>query len=242
MGITDALRKVQENIIKAARRSGRDPDGVRLVAVSKTVGIERVAEAAQAGALIFGENRVQEAKQKISDFKFQISPPVPPLAKGGIKGGIEWHLIGSLQKNKAKTAVQLFDLIQSLDSYGLARILNKCAEQTGKKQRVLVQVKLSEEESKHGADEKDVFDLLEKMHAMDHLQVEGLMTIPPYFEDPEQARPYFGRLKEIRDRAAIKGFYVPELSMGMSNDYEIAVEEGATLVRVGSAIFGERNY
>jgi pyridoxal phosphate enzyme (YggS family) len=136
----------------------------------------------------------------------------------------------------------LFDLIQSLDSYDLARVLNKCAEQTGKKQRVLVQVKLAEEESKHGAEEKDLFDLLERVHTMDHLQVEGLMTIPPYFESPEKARPYFRRLKEIRDRAATQGVHLPELSMGMSNDYEIAVEEGATLVRVGSAIFGERNY
>ena len=136
----------------------------------------------------------------------------------------------------------MFDLIQSLDSYDLARILNKCAGQTGKKQRVLVQVKLAEEESKHGADEKDVFDLLENVRAMDHLQVEGLMTIPPYFERREQARPYFRRLKEIRDRAAIQGVHLPELSMGMSNDDEIAVEEGATLVRVGSAIFGERKY
>jgi pyridoxal phosphate enzyme (YggS family) len=231
MGIPDALRKVQENIAEAAGRSGRDPDGIRLVAVSKTVGINRIAEAAQAGARIFGENRVQEAREKISNLKSQIS-----------NSHVEWHLIGSLQKNKAKTAVQLFDLIQSLDSYDLARVLNKCAEQTGKKQRVLVQVKLAEEESKHGAEEKGLFDLLERVLTMDHLQVEGLMTIPPYFESPEKARPYFRRLKGIRDRAATQGVHLPELSMGMSNDYEIAVEEGATLVRVGSAIFGERNY
>lgn len=238
MGIADALSKVQENIINAARKFGRDPDGVRLVAVSKTVALDRIVEAAQAGALIFGENRVQEAKQKISGFK-----PACRQARFQISNSpVEWHLIGSLQKNKAKTAVQLFDLIHSLDSYDLACILDKCSEQVDKKQRVLVQVKLSEEESKHGAYEKDLFELLEKVNAMDHLQVEGLMTIPPYFESPEQARPYFRRLKEIRDRAAIKGFHVPELSMGMSNDYEIAVEEGATLVRVGTAIFGERNY
>lgn len=241
MGIADALIKVQENIIKAARKSGRDPDEIRLVAVSKTVGLDRITEAARAGALIFGENRVQEAKQKISDFKpacRQARSQTPPVAKGAI----EWHLIGSLQKNKAKTAVRLFTLIHSLDSYDLALILNKCAEQSGKKQRVLVQVKLSGEESKHGAYERDLFALLEKVLAMDQLQVEGLMTIPPYFENPEQSRPYFRRLREIRDRAALQGFHVPELSMGMSNDYEIAVEEGATFVRVGSAIFGERNY
>ncbi|KPJ97524.1 MAG: hypothetical protein AMK71_13205 [Nitrospira bacterium SG8_35_4] len=231
MGIADALIKVQENIIKAARKSGRDPDEIRLVAVSKTVGPDRITEAALAGARIFGENRVQEAREKISNFRSQISNSL-----------IEWHLIGSLQKNKAKTAVRLFDLIHSLDSSDLARILNKFAEQSGKKQRVLVQVKLAAEESKHGAYEKDLFALLEKVHAMSHLQVEGLMAIPPYFENPERSRPYFRRLKEIRDRAAIQGFHVPELSMGMSNDYEIAVEEGATLVRVGSAIFGERNY
>ena len=231
MGIADALIKVQENIIKAAGKSGRDPDEIRLVAVSKTVGPDRITEAALAGVRIFGENRVQEAREKISNFRSQISNSL-----------IEWHLIGSLQKNKAKTAVRLFDLIHSLDSSDLARILNKFAEQSGKKQRVLVQVKLAAEESKHGAYEKDLFALLEKVHAMSHLQVEGLMAIPPYFENPERSRPYFRRLKEIRDRAAIQGFHVPELSMGMSNDYEIAVEEGATLVRVGSAIFGERNY
>jgi len=236
MGIAGALRKVHENIIKAARKTGRDPDEIRLVAVTKTVGLDSIEEAAQAGARIFGENRVQEAKLKISNFKSQTCLPAGKVSYKPV----EWHLIGSLQKNKAKTAVQLFDLIHSLDSYDLALILNKCAEQCDKKQRVLVQVKLSAEESKHGTYEKDVFELLEKVHAMDYLQVEGLMTIPPYLEDPEQARPYFRRLKEIRDRAARKGFHVPELSMGMSHDYEVAIGEGATLVRVGTAIFGER--
>jgi pyridoxal phosphate enzyme (YggS family) len=231
MGIADALKKVEENIANAARRAGRDPAGVKLVAVSKTVGPDRIAEAAEAGARFFGENRVQEARQKISNVKCQISN-LP----------VEWHLIGSLQKNKAKTAVLLFDVIQSLDSYDLARVLDRYAEQIGKKQRVFVQVKLSMEESKHGAYEKDVFELLEKVLSMEHLRAEGLMAIPPYFENPEKARPYFRRLRQIRDRAALQGFQLPELSMGMSNDYEIAVDEGATFVRVGTAIFGERSY
>jgi pyridoxal phosphate enzyme (YggS family) len=238
MGIADALKKVEANIVKAAGRAGRDPAGVRLVAVTKTVGPGRVAEAAEAGARIFGENRVQEARQKIPDFKFQISNLKSVISDAPI----EWHFIGSLQKNKAKTAVQLFDVVQSLDSCDLARILDKCAGQIAKKQRVLVQVKLSGEESKHGAYEKDFLELLKKVHAMEHLKVEGLMTIPPYFEDPEKARPYFRRLREIRDNALRRGYQLTELSMGMSNDYEIAVEEGATLVRIGTAIFGERSY
>jgi len=231
MGIADALKKVQEAVVKAAVRTGRDADGIRLVAVTKTVGSDRIAEAAAAGARIFGENRVQEARQKITNLKSEIS-----------NLSAEWHLIGSLQKNKAKTAVRLFDLIQSVDSYELAAILDKCAGQENAVQRILVQVKLSAEESKHGISENDLFGLLEKVCALEHLRVEGLMTIPPYFDDPEQSRPYFRRLQDLRDRAVQRGFYLPELSMGMSNDYEVAVEEGATLVRVGTAIFGERSY
>lgn len=213
----------------AAMRSGRSPADVKLIAVTKTVGIEVIKEAIDAGLRIFGENRVQEARDKISNLKSQIS-----------NSRIEWHLIGHLQKNKSKYAVQLFDLIHTVDSIELTEELNKQAEKIGKIQRVLVQVKLSEEETKHGVAEKGLMPLLEKIKSFNNLKLEGLMTMPPFFEDPEKARSYFRRLREIRDNAEQKGFKLSELSMGMSNDFEVAIEEGATMVRIGTAIFGER--
>jgi pyridoxal phosphate enzyme (YggS family) len=241
MVIAEALKSVMENIRGSALNAGRDPGEIKLIAVSKTVEIKRILEAVKAGATILGENRVQEARPKIEEFKKSL-PPAPPLAKGGIKGGVEWHLIGSLQKNKAGTAVQLFDLIHSVDSASLAEELNKHANTAGIIQNVLVQVKLSDEATKHGASEKDLIDLLDKVSSMDNLSLKGLMTMPPFFDDPEEARPYFRKLKQIALEAADKGFTISELSMGMSNDYEVAVEEGATMVRVGTAIFGGRNY
>ncbi len=239
MVIATALKSVLENIKSSAFKAGRDPGEIKLIAVSKTVELQRVLEAVNAGAKILGENRVQEAKSKIEEFK--ITPPAPPLAKEGSQGGVEWHLIGSLQKNKARTAVQLFDLIHSVDSSGLAAELNKHANTAGIIQDVLVQVKLSDEAAKHGALEKDLMDLLDAVTGMENLNLQGLMTMPPFFDDPEEARPYFKKLKQIAERAADKGFPINELSMGMSNDYEIAIEEGATMVRVGTAIFGARN-
>lgn len=167
-----------------------------------------------------------------------------------MKGGVEWHLIGSLQKNKAKYAVKLFDLIHTINSIPLAEEVNKEAEKAGKTQRVLVQVKLVEEETKHGVPEKDLVPLLERINTLSHLRLEGLMTIPPFFEDPEDIRPYFKRLREIRDNinklrdlpdgSQVISCELQELSMGMSHDFEIAIEEGATMVRIGTAIFGER--
>jgi pyridoxal phosphate enzyme (YggS family) len=210
----------------AAMRAGRNPEDVRLIAVTKTVGIETIKEAVEIGLRMFGENRVQEAKDKISNLKSQISNTM-----------IEWHLIGHLQKNKAKYAVNLFDLIHTVDSVGLAEELNKQAEKAGKIQRVLVQVKLSEEEAKQGASEEEMMPLLAVIKHLSNLKIEGLMTMPPFFEDPEMARPYFRRLRELRDEAEKRGFSLPELSMGMSNDFEVAIEEGATLVRIGTAIF-----
>ena len=220
---------ILKKISHAAMRAGRSPDEVKLIAVTKTVGIETIKEAIDAGLRIFGENRVQEAQKKISDLKFEIS-----------NSNIEWHLIGHLQKNKAKYAVQLFDLIHTVDSIELAEELNKQAEKIGKIQRVLVQVKLSEEETKHGISEKGLLPVIERIKSLNNLKLEGLMTMPPFFEDPEKARPYFRRLREIRDNAERNGFNLPELSMGMSNDFEVAIEEGATMVRIGTAIFGER--
>jgi len=225
MQIREALKAVHERISNSALKAGRDPQEITLVAVTKAVESSRIIDAIEAGLRIFGENRVQEAREKISNLKSQIT---------------EWHLIGNLQTNKAKTAVQLFDLIHSVDSVKLAEEVNKQAEKIGKIQRVLVQVKLSEEETKHGISEGDLILLLERIRNLNNLKLEGLMTMPPFFEDPEMTRPYFKRLREIRDVAEKKGFSLPELSMGMSNDFEVAIEEGATMVRIGTAIFGER--
>jgi pyridoxal phosphate enzyme (YggS family) len=240
MPIAEALKLAHENIKRAAARTGRDPDTVKLIAVSKTVDIRRIIEAIRAGVTILGENRVQEARDKIAELESKISPTASLTGKEGT--GVEWHLIGSLQKNKAKTAVQLFDLIHSVDSADLANELNKCAFNKGKVQRILIQVKLSDEAAKHGVEENGVMTLLDNVMELDNLTPEGLMTIPPYFENPEESRPYFKRLRDIAGRAIEKGFPLKELSMGMSNDYEVAVEEGATMVRIGTFIFGERNY
>ena len=241
MEIAEALKNIFENIRSSAVKAGRGPNEIKLIAVSKTVELQRVIEAVNAGATILGENRVQEAKLKIEEFR-KITPPAPPLAKGGIKGRVEWHLIGNLQKNKARTAVELFDLIHSVDSAELAVELNKHAKNAGIVQDILVQVKLSEESAKHGADEKDLMVLLNSVTGMDGLKLRGLMTIPPFFDDPEEARPYFRKLRQIAETASAKGFPIYELSMGMSNDFEVAIEEGATMVRIGTAIFGTRNY
>lgn len=229
MEIAEALKSVLENIRSSAVKADRDPDGIKLIAVSKTIELQRILEAINAGATILGENRVQEAKEKITS----------SLLTGK---KVEWHLIGNLQKNKAKAAVQLFDLIHSVDSPGLAAELNKHAVNAGKVQDILVQVKLSDEDAKHGAFEKDLTALLEHVAGMNNLNLRGLMTIPPFFSDPEEARPYFRKLRHIADTVSSKGFSVEELSMGMSNDYMVAIEEGATMVRVGTAIFGERKY
>ncbi len=213
----------------AAMRAGRRPEDVRLVAVTKTVGVDEIKKALDVGLRIFGENRVQEAKEKISILNLEDS-----------NSKIEWHMIGHLQSNKAKPAVQLFDLIHSVDSEGLAEELDREAAKAGKVQKVLLQVKLSEEETKSGAAERSLPRLVKRVAGLGNLRIEGLMTIPPFFDDPELARPYFRRLRELRDELAKEGWSLPELSMGMSGDFEVAIEEGATLVRVGTAIFGER--
>jgi pyridoxal phosphate enzyme (YggS family) len=231
MAIADALKLVHKNIMQSAAKAGRNPDLIQLIVVSKTVDIQSIKEAILAGATILGENRVQEAREKITELRAQL----PDI-------NVEWHLIGSLQKNKAKAAVQLFDLIHSVDSASLADELNRHAVNMGKPQRILAQVKLSDESTKHGVDEDEIMALLDKIMELDNIALEGLMTIPPFFDNPEDARPYFKRLKDIADKALKKGYPLQELSMGMSNDYTVAIEEGATMVRVGTFIFGERNY
>ncbi len=225
--ISENLARVRERIETAALRCGRDLLKVRLVAVIKTVEAERVGQAISAGVKILGENYVQEAQKKIEILGHNVA----------------WHFIGHLQTNKAKAAVHLFDLIHSVDSLNLAKELNKQAQQQGKVLPVLLQVNLSGETTKFGAREKEIFQVIEELSAMEGLLVKGLMTMPPYFEDPEASRPYYVELRKLGERLAqqkLSRISIEELSMGMSNDFEVAIEEGATLVRVGTAIFGAR--
>lgn len=222
--ITENVLRVKERIERSARASGRDPREIKLVAVSKTVEPARIREAIEAGASILGENYVQEAQKKIEVMG-------RPIA---------WHFIGHLQSNKAKVGVQLFDVIHSLDSVHLAEELNRRAVQADRVLQVLIEVNLAREVSKFGTDEDKLFALARKVKELDHLSLEGLMTMPPFFETPEESRPYFVELRKWKERMEREGIPIKELSMGMSNDFEIAIEEGATYVRVGTAIFGSR--
>jgi pyridoxal phosphate enzyme (YggS family) len=222
--IKENLLRVTERIEKAARRVGRDPAEIKLVAVSKTVEVARVKEAIEAGALILGENYVQEAQKKIEE----IGKPVA------------WHFIGHLQSNKAKYAVRLFDMIHSVDSLTLAQELNRRAEQAGQIAKVMIEVNISGEATKFGTDEEKVFGIVSGILHLNHLSLEGLMTMPPYFDLPEMSRPYYIELRELKEKMVREGILMKELSMGMSNDFEVAIEEGATYVRVGTAIFGAR--
>jgi pyridoxal phosphate enzyme (YggS family) len=221
------LEEITRRLDEAARGAGRDPGDVRLVAVTKTVGLERLKEAVAAGHTLFGENYVQEAKTKIAS----LGP------------GLTWHFIGHLQSNKAKAAVELFDLIHSVDRASLAQALEQAAARQDKIQHILLQVNLAGEASKSGTAPENAQNLLSEIGKMPHLRVLGLMTMPPWFDDPERVRPYFRALRELRDR--LRGLQLvegdlPELSMGMTGDFEVAVAEGATLVRIGTAIFGQR--
>jgi pyridoxal phosphate enzyme (YggS family) len=222
--IRENLLKVRERMERAARRVGRDPEEIKLVAVSKTVEPARIREAIEAGASILGENYVQEAQKKIEE----------------IGQSVSWHFIGHLQSNKSKYAVRLFDMIHSLDSIPLAEELNRRAEQANRKIRVLIEVNLSGEETKFGTDEEKILNLAKRVLQLDHLSLGGLMTMPPYFDSPEMSRPYYIKLREVKGRLAKEGILMTDLSMGMSNDFEVAIEEGATYVRVGTAIFGAR--
>jgi pyridoxal phosphate enzyme (YggS family) len=216
--------RVMERIEKAAFRVGRDPNEIKLVAVSKTVETDRIKEAIEAGVTILGENYVQEAQKKIEE----IGRPVA------------WHFIGHLQSNKAKYAIRLFDMIHSLDSIPLVEELNRRAKQADRMMKVLMEVNLSGEATKFGTDEEKMLNLAKRILVLDHLSFEGLMTMPPYFDSPEMSRPYYIRLRELKEKMEKESIPMKELSMGMSNDFEIAIEEGATYVRVGTAIFGPR--
>ncbi len=227
--IAENIENIKGRIKRAAEKVGRDAKGIKLVTVTKTVDVNRIKEAIAAGLRIFGENRVQEAQKKIASYELRVA-----------SGKIEWHFIGHLQTNKAKHAVQMFDMIHSIDSTALAEELNKQAAKINKIQDALIEVKLSEEETKHGVPKNELMELLKSTRDMKNLSILGLMTIPPFFDDAEKTRPYFKRLRELRDEAEKRGFKLPELSMGMSHDFEMAIEEGATMVRIGTAIFGER--
>lgn len=228
--LSENIKNIYNKMAHAAVRAGRNPEDVKLIAVTKGVEAGVIKKASTLGLNEFGENRVQEAEKKVSGLQLQAA-----------SGKIRWHLIGHLQKNKARIAVELFDLIQSVDSLELAEAINRHAEKKGKVQRILIQVKLSDEESKYGISKDNVLSLFERIGGLRNLRPEGLMTIPPFFDDPEKVRPYFRELREIRAEAEKEGSGLPELSMGMSNDFEVAIEEGATMVRIGTAIFGERN-
>ena len=219
------LEAVRGRMAAACARAGREVGEVRLLAVSKTHGPEAVRAAVAAGQLLFGENRVQEASAKI--------PECP--------GQAQWHLIGHLQGNKAGAAARLFDWVHSVDSAKLLAALNRHAEEAGRRLEVLVQVNVSGERAKSGLAPADVPAVLEASYALPNVQVRGLMTMPPLAGGPETARPFFRRLRELRDGwAAQTGMDLTELSMGMTHDMEVAIEEGATFVRVGTGIFGER--
>ena len=216
------LASIRAQIDEAAVSCGRLPQDVTLVAISKTHPASLVKSAIELGATDIGENRVQEAEQKINEVG---------------RARARWHLVGHLQANKARRAVQLFDVIHSVDSLELAHRLDRlCGEEGREKLPVLVQVDLGHEETKSGVDENELPQLVEGLAGLSHVQLIGLMTLPPYFDDPNQARPIFRRLRELRDKWVPDG----DLSMGMTHDFAVAIEEGATMVRIGTAIFGER--
>ncbi len=227
-GIAEHLEAVRRRIIAAAQRAGRSPSDITLIAVSKTVGPDRVRAAAAAGQLSFGENRVQEGLSKV-----EALPDLP----------LEWHLIGHLQSNKAKRAAGSFAWIQSVDSIELLQRLDRGAAEAGRRPCILIQVDLAHETTKHGADETAATSLVAAAAQAASLDLRGLMIVPPNPDNAEDSRPWFRRLRELRDRLVASGLpaaSMAELSMGMSHDFEVAIEEGATMIRVGSAIFGDR--
>ena len=223
------LTTVRERIAEAANAAGRNAEEVKLIAISKTHPASVIRTLIELGAGDLGENRVQEAEEKIAEIG---------------RDRARWHLVGHLQANKARRAVNLFAVIHSLDSLDLARRLDRlCVEEGREKLPVLIQVDLGHEETKSGIDESELTHLVDGLRSLTHLELIGLMTLPPFFDDTEQSRPFFRRLRELRDELGSRGAFgnrKGELSMGMTHDFEIAIQEGATMVRIGTAIFGER--
>ncbi len=221
------ISTIKQRIAAAAARSNRDPASVRLLAVTKTVPPHIIEQAVNAGLTAFGENYVQEAREKIAV----------------IGQRVQWHMIGHLQTNKAKYVVNLFDYIHSVDRLELAEEINKRAPLTGRKINILIEINISGEKTKSGITAIQSIDLIKEVSGLENISVKGLMTMAPYSDHPENSRPYFSELKNLRDKITsegITGIQMEELSMGMTDDFEIAIEEGATIVRIGRAIFGER--
>jgi len=226
-GIPENLVEIKQRIAQAAVRSGRAEDACELLVVSKTWPAEKITEVVAAGHLSFGENKVQEAETKV---------PVLP-------DHLHWHLIGHLQRNKVRKALPMFDTIHSIDALKLARYTSNIAGELGVKPNIYLQVDLAGEESKNGYAPDDLWRDLDDLLSLESLSVMGLMCIPPATTTPEDGRPWFAKLRELRDELEVRaGIHLPGLSMGMSGDFEVAIEEGATIVRVGSAIFGSRTY
>ena len=227
MNIRENLERVKERIVAACNKVGRSPDEVKIVAATKTVPSERIREAIKAGIKIIGENRVQEAERKILELKDE---------------NVEWHMIGYLQKNKVNKALRLFKMIQSVTSVDLARKINNSCERNNQKMPCLLEINIGKEPTKAGFLEEELFENLEELAKMSNLEIKGLMVIPPFLE-PEEVRPYFAKLRKIMEKInemKILNIHLTELSMGMSHDFEVAIEEGATMVRIGTAIFGPR--
>lgn len=230
MSIAQNLEEIYEEVAKIATRCGRSPKDIQIVAVSKRFPTEAIKEAHKAGQMLFGENYIQEAEKKIEELDSK------PL----------FHFIGHLQRNKAKTAARLFDCIETVDSFKLAKSLNGHLEREGKVLKILLQVNIGEDPKKAGTTEQDTEQLLQEIQQLPHLRTVGLMTMPPLTGTPEEARPYFRNLRKLSERLASRGLFDSghkiELSMGMSGDFPIAIEEGATIIRIGTAIFGTRRY
>jgi PLP dependent protein len=230
--LIERLASIQDRIAAACARAGRDASEVTLLGVTKTIAPEIIKAAIELGLRAIGENRVQEAASKISQLKEITS-----------YYNVERHLIGHLQSNKARRAVELFDAIQTVDSLGLAERLDNLAGEAGKRLPVFIEVNLGNEVSKSGIPPREALSLSEQMAKFANLALRGLMAVPPFLENPQDVRPFFRRLRELRDEARRVGIAEEkfnQLSMGMSNDFEVAIEEGATIVRIGTALFGER--
>ena len=225
MSLVENFEKIQHRICAACERAGRAPDSVALVAVTKSQPPEIVRAAEDCGQLHFGENKVQEAKVKI------------PLCSGRLR----WHFIGHLQSNKCRDAIELFEIIQSVDSLSLAQEISKRAEQASRTMPILLEVNVAAEASKFGYKPERLLAELEEINALPRVEVHGLMTVPPWSDEPEKVRPHFQRLRDLKSECEqIIGAPLPHLSMGMSGDFEVAIEEGATIVRIGTALFGPR--
>lgn len=225
MSLRENLERIKEKIRVKSELVGRDPQEITLVAVTKTVEADRIEEAIAAGVNIIGESRIQEAKEKYRK----------------VESRVIWHLVGHLQRNKAKDAVKIFDLIHSVDSAELAKEIDKQAKKIGKIQKILVEVNVSGEESKYGLNPEGVITFLQEVSGLPNIKVEGLMTMAPFYENPEDCRPCFRKLRELIEEVKaknIKNVEMTYLSMGMSNDFEVAIEEGSNMVRIGRAIFG----